>query len=145
MDANEYALPIAKLRFLPVLALALAFRPVPAHAADCASASDQATMNACAAQAYKQADAALNGLYQQAEQRLKNDSEQMKRLVAAERTWIAFRDAECKFVGAPASGGSADGTVLATCLTALTTKRSADLKGFLSCPEGDLACPLPPE
>ena len=138
---------MAAARLLSALALALAIasacRPVPANAADCAHALDQATMNRCATEEYQRADAVLNGLYKQAQQRLKDDDDQMKRLVAAERAWIAFRDLECKFVSA-ASSGSAGEMVLATCLSSLTSQRSDALKGFLACPEGDLSCPLPP-
>jgi uncharacterized protein YecT (DUF1311 family) len=131
-------------RLLSALALAIACRPVPALATDCAHALDQATMNRCATEEYQRADAVLNGLYKQAQQRLKDDGDQMKRLVAAERAWIAFRDLEYKFVSAPSSG-SAGEMVLANCLSSQTSKRSADLKDFLACPEGDLSCPLPPK
>jgi uncharacterized protein YecT (DUF1311 family) len=131
-------------RLLSALALVIACRPGAAHAADCAQASDQATMNRCATEEYQRADAALNGLYKQVQQRLKDDDVQMKRLIAAERAWVSFRDLECKFESAP-SGGSASEMALATCLSSLTSQRSAALKGFLACPEGDLSCPLPPK
>ena len=131
-------------RWLPYfLGVALACSSNPALAVDCANALDQATMGMCAAQAYEQANVELNSLYKQALQRLKDDDGQMKRMVAAERAWIGFRDAECKFVSGPSIGGSANGMELSNCLASLTQKRSADLKTYLACQEDD--CPLPPE
>ncbi len=117
-----------------------------ARGADCSSAADQTTMNECAGQDYKKADAELNALYKQMQQRLKGDDEQMKRLAATQRAWIAFRDAECKFIGQPGPvAGSIEPMIEANCLASLTLKRSADFHGFLTCPEGDMSCPLPPK
>ena len=52
--------------------------------------------------AYKKADAELNVLYRQITARLKDDKATTELLVAAQRAWVAFRDAECAF---SASGG----------------------------------------
>jgi len=82
-------------RFL--LALAPLMLTPMAHAVDCDNASDQATMNQCASQQHAAADKELNALYQQITARLKANPDSKKLLVGAQRSWIAFRDAECKF------------------------------------------------
>ena len=83
----------------PRLLLALTpllFSPL-AFAVDCDNASDQATMNQCAAQQNAAADKELNALYQQITTRLKGNPDSKKLLLGAQRAWIAFRDGECKF------------------------------------------------
>src|SRR5688572_1567151 len=65
-----------------------------ALAADCANATDQATMNECADAGFKKSDAELNALYKKIEQRLKDNGEAKKMLVAVQRAWVSFRDAE---------------------------------------------------
>ena len=65
----------------------------------------QAELNECYGNAYKKADAELNILYGQITARLKDDKATAKLLVAAQRAWVAFRDAECNFLrpGFPAA------------------------------------------
>ena len=92
---------------------------------------------------YKKADAELNVLYRQIIARLKDDKATAKLLVAAQRTWVTFRDAECDFSASGVSGGSAHGMVLAICPARLTGKRIDDFKNFLKCQEGALDCPVP--
>lgn len=104
----------------------------------------QADMNVCAQQAYKAADVELNKLYREIEQRLGDAATSRKQLVAAQRAWVAFRDAECAFVSSAVDGGSAHPMVADLCLAAVTQKRIEDLKQYLNCEEGDLSCPVPP-
>src|SRR5262249_28129077 len=105
----------------------------------------QFEMNACAYEAFQKSDAELNALYQQVLKRLKNDTHARKRFVAAQRAWIAFRDAECTFVASPSTGGSVYPMVLSFCRDRLTNARVNDLKSYLRCEEGDLSCPVPPQ
>jgi uncharacterized protein YecT (DUF1311 family) len=58
-------------------------------------------------------------------------SEKRKALVAAERAWIKFRDAQCDAQGAMLTGASASGIVGVSgeCQLAMTRKRIAYLKG----------------
>jgi uncharacterized protein YecT (DUF1311 family) len=102
----------------------------------------QAELNECYGNAYKKADAELNVLYRQITARLKDDKATAKLLVAAQRAWVAFRDAECDFSASGVSG-SAHGMVLAICLARLTGKRIDDFQNFLKCQEGALDCPVP--
>lgn len=129
----------------PRLLLALTpllFTPF-AHALDCANASDQVTMNQCAAQEHKAADKELNALYQQISARLKNNPDSKKLLVGAQRGWIGFRDAECKFASSAVTGGSVYPLIYSNCVTELTKARVETLKNYLKCQEGDLSCPVP--
>lgn len=130
----------------PRLLLALSpflFVPFAQSAVDCANASDQATMNQCAGQAYKAADKELNTVYQQITGRLKNNPDSKKMLVTAQRAWIGFRDAECQFSASGVAGGSVYPLVYSQCLTAVTKARVEALKPYLQCEEGDLSCPVP--
>ena len=114
-----------------------------AHAVDCASATDQATMNQCAAQQGKAADKELNALYQQITARLKGNSDSKKLLVGAQRAWIGFRDAECKFSASGVEGGSVYPLIYGDCITELTKARVETFKNYLKCQEGDMSCPVP--
>jgi len=136
-----------RLLFLALVALMPASL-APASAAradDCANAMDQATMNECANTAYQKSDAQLNALYKQIRQRLKGDGDATKLFVAAQRAWVSFRDAECKFSTSAVSGGSIYPTVYAGCLDRLTKARVDAFKTYLACQEGDLSCPVPPQ
>jgi uncharacterized protein YecT (DUF1311 family) len=114
-----------------------------AFAVDCDNASDQATMNQCAAQQNVAADKELNALYQQITSRLKSNPDSKKQLVSAQRAWVAFRDAECKFSASGVEGGSVYPLIYSNCTTELTKARVATFKTYLKCQEGDLGCPVP--
>jgi uncharacterized protein YecT (DUF1311 family) len=116
-----------------------------AFADDCANAQDQATMNACADKSLKKSDTELNSVYKQIEQRLKDDAETTKLLVAAQRSWVAFRDAECTFSNSRSADGSVYPMIYAMCLDGLTQLRTKELKDYLNCEEGDMSCPVPAE
>ncbi|HLJ71544.1 MAG TPA: lysozyme inhibitor LprI family protein [Roseiarcus sp.] len=119
------------------LALAL-----PAFGEDCPDQNQQG-LNACANAAYKKADDALNGVYRETMRRLKDDAAAAKLLVAAQKAWIAFRDAECAFAASENAGGSIYPMVYAECLERLTKARTSALRLYLKCGEGDLGCPAP--
>lgn len=126
------------------LALApLIFASLTQAALNCDNATDQATMNQCASQQYAAADKELNALYQQITTRLKADPDRKKLLLGAQRSWIAFRDAECKFSASGVEGGSVYPLVYSNCVTALTKARVETFKTYLKCQEGDLGCPVP--
>ncbi|MEB0227251.1 lysozyme inhibitor LprI family protein [Pseudomonas sp. 10S4] len=128
-------------RFLLAL-LPLLFTTV-AHAVDCANANDQSTMNQCSAEQYKAADKELNVLYQQITKRLKDSPDAKKLLVSAQRSWVAFRDAECEFSASGVAGGSMEGLIYNQCTTHLTKVRVETFKSYLKCEEGDMSCPVP--
>ena len=129
-----------------VLATALfSLMPPVAYADECMDhAQDQATMTACAQQAYQASDAELNRLFHEIRQRLGGDAETRRLLREAERAWVAFRDTECIFAASPVAGGSAYPMVYDMCLDGLTKKRVEELREYLACEEGDMSCPVPP-
>ena len=116
-----------------------------AQAEDCSNATTQTTMNSCADEAYKKADAELNAVYKQITDRLRNDQPAKKLLVTAQKAWLGFRDSECTFATAAATRGSMYPMLVAQCREGLTNKRTDELKVYLNCAEGDLACPVPPK
>jgi len=63
--------------------------------------------------AFKRSDKKLNELYRQIEGRLKDDADTKKLLVAAQRAWVGFRDAECTFATSESAGGSVYPTLVA--------------------------------
>lgn len=128
----------AALAFAFLLALAPA-----ARADESCSALTQMDMNACAGRNFDAADARLNGLWKQVTARLAGNADAKAEAVAAQRAWIAFRDAECTFAASGVEGGSIYPTIWAECRRSLTEERSRTLSGYLVCQEGDLSCPLP--
>lgn len=102
---DRYCRAVMRLA-LTFLVLAGGMPVARAGADDCSNPSDQATMNVRADQAYKRSDAALNELYKQIMNRLKGDADTARLLVAAQRAWIAFRNAECTFATSEVRQGS---------------------------------------
>ena len=109
----------------------------------CTDQSSQSAMNQCAGAAYEKTDAELNAAYREIMARLASDQQARQRLTAAQRAWIAFRDAECAFATEGSAGGSIYPYLLTTCRDGLTGARLAQLRAYLDCREGDLACPVP--
>jgi uncharacterized protein YecT (DUF1311 family) len=87
--------------------------------ADCPGA-DQQEMNHCAAAEYQKADAELTKVY--------SKLDKTPELRAAERAWIAYRDAECAYETASNRGGSMEPMINAGCMTTMTKQRIAVLK-----------------
>ena len=113
------------------------------RAVECDNAMDQSTMNACADQSFKKADAELNTVYKKLQSRKNDDAEAAKLLIAAERAWVAFRDAECEFDAADNLGGSIYPMIYSGCLERLTQARIDQLNRYLRCEEGEVACSVP--
>ncbi len=130
------------MRKTTALALAALIFAVQAAAAECADPT-QRGLDACAGAARDKADAALNGVYKQIVARLKDDSGKTKKLVEAEKAWIAFRDAECTFANSDTEGGTIHSMEVTLCEEKLTKARTQDLQGYLACGEGDMGCPVP--
>ena len=98
--------------------------------------SSNAHMMACTSVAQIYADARLNSLYQAWTGALKHpkpdeakdDAEILKRLIAAERAWIAFKDADCDLQSTSALGGTAEPVVFGDCRYAMTKARAEALE-----------------
>lgn len=102
----------------------------------CVKADDSnAGMKQCAWGAYQDADKLLNRTYQ----RLSKDwigadegaAERKKRLVAAQRAWVAFRDAECSLQATQMLGGTGEGLVEGGCLYKMTADRARQLEELM--------------
>jgi uncharacterized protein YecT (DUF1311 family) len=132
---------------LPILlCLAGLLSSSAAFAQECdRSDESQAGMNICANEDYKAADAKLNKTYSEIMKRLSDDADGRKLLQAAQRAWIAFRDAECNFSTADSQGGSIHPMLESGCLQGLTEARTEQLGSYLNCEEGDMSCPVPAE
>jgi uncharacterized protein YecT (DUF1311 family) len=104
----------------------------------------QTGMNICAGADFNASDARLNTDYGEIMKRLSDDADARKLLQQAQRAWIAFRDAECKFSSSGVEGGSVSPMVHALCLQGLTDDRVDQLGSYLKCEEGDMSCPVPP-
>lgn len=97
-------------------------------------------LNQCTARADEAADKVLNRVYASFADRLKHGSpddavdnkEKLKRLIASERAWIAFRDAECQLRGTQMLGGSGEGLVVGDCLYTMTKDRAKSLDELAS-------------
>jgi uncharacterized protein YecT (DUF1311 family) len=86
----------------------------------------QQTMNACAHQRAEKADRELNVLYGALAKG--DDSDGRRKLLAAQRAWIQYRDLECAYEGAESEGGSLQPQTIADCRNTLTRQRIADFK-----------------
>jgi len=128
-----------------LLAVAAAIAgPTSARAEDCDNAQGgQAGLDECYGKAFKASDAELNKLYKEIQGRLKDDPDTTKLLVATQRAWVGFRDAECDFQASAVSGGSAAPMIRSMCLDGQTRSRIEDFKTYLNCEEGDMSCPVP--
>ena len=130
------------MRHISILICAWLGCSAAAFADDCPE-QNQNGLNRCAEDAYKKTDEALNGVYRQMTQRLKDDPDTTKLLVSAQKAWIAFRDAECTFANSANAGGSIYPMVYAGCLARLTKARTQELAGYLKCRDGDTGCSVP--
>ncbi|HEX7761045.1 MAG TPA: lysozyme inhibitor LprI family protein [Caulobacteraceae bacterium] len=131
----------------PLLALGL-FAATAVHAADPAPAKDAAEqrytraydkclgsaggqstmgMNACTDAELKIQDAALNAAYRKAMKDL--NPRQKAKLQAAQRAWIAFRDAECASYEDP-DWGSLSTINASACVLHMTVLRLIDLENY---------------
>jgi uncharacterized protein YecT (DUF1311 family) len=120
-----------------------AFLATPATAQDdppdCANQMDQSTMTRCAGIDFEKADAELNriwpGLKKEAQEAdaeaFDGNGGYLDALMASQRAWLAYRDAECAWQGFEARGGSMEPMLVNACLAEKTIQRIKELQ-----PEG---------
>ena len=92
-------------------------------------AETQSAMNMCAARKFKEADAALNRVYNQLAAKLEADAR--AKLKAAEVSWLKYRDDNCEYEAAPFDGGSMQPLIRSSCLERMTKARTEELRGQL--------------
>ena len=105
------------------------------------TAMTQFELNQCAGADASAADAELNRLYQQLLSKLYGDETATKKLRAAQRAWVAFRDAQLEALF-PAENKQVEyGSIYPMCFagvtTAMTKERTAQLRKML---DGKDAC-----
>lgn len=114
---------------------------------NCENPQAQQEMNYCAAEDFRRADAELNTVYRTVlEQARVADREyagvadgaggptdggpgEEATLREAQRSWVAFRDAQCRLESFEARGGSMQPMLDAGCKATLTRARTAELRG----------------
>lgn len=126
-----YTLRIA----LPVFATL--FLTTAAHAEDVKSENQSAGKDYSKTEV-EAADQALNAQYKKTREALVKiwkrewskhpDESAVDVLVAAQRAWIVYRDAECKLRAKSFDGGTAYSTIILNCIGELTERRTQDLK-----------------
>jgi uncharacterized protein YecT (DUF1311 family) len=111
-----------------------------AQALGCANPQTQTDMTLCAGMASTQADAALNAQWRRtlanfhkmdvsaAAEGPQTGPSYADALLASQRTWLQFRDAQCQVEGYEARGGSMQPQLVADCLARLTTERTKQLR-----------------
>jgi len=108
-----------------------------------ATPQTQSQMNQNTCKQYERADAELNNVYKQVLSEYAKDTEFIEKLKAAQRAWVAFRDAHLESIY-PAKDKLAEyGSVYETCrcqvLTDLTKQRTEMLRQWLrGVKEGDV-------
>jgi Uncharacterized protein conserved in bacteria len=120
-------------------------QPEKRFAVNCGDFSTQTEMNECAAKQAKRADAALNATYRELIEKIKGDKTATERVIAAEKAWISFRDAELAAEWPVAKGENPNvlyGSVHPLCyfneLEAMTWERVKRLKELMQSAEGDV-------
>ena len=119
-------------------ALLLFLSPAQAQKLDCKNAMAQQDMNLCAEQDFNKADAKLNGIYKALIAKL--EDKEKSELKAAQRAWLAYRDAECTFTIRANEGGSIYPMEWSGCLKAQTDIRIKQLQAHLDCVNGAKDC-----
>ena len=92
----------------------------------CEGFRTQLEMATCQEQQAKEADQALNTLYAAVMKKL--NSKERVQLKAAQKAWIAYREADCEAQTALYKGGSIAPLIKAACLTKATQDRTKDIK-----------------
>jgi len=111
----------------------------------CGESGTQAEMNQCAAMEAKAADRHLNEVYRAMLSKLKSNKIATQKLIAAQRAWIAFRDADLGAMWPIESGENPNqlyGSVHPFCyylaLTEITEQRTKELQQRSVHLEGDV-------
>ena len=77
---------------------------------------------------FQKADAEMNDVYKSLVKKLGDDKSSVRRLRAAQRAWLVYRDAEAEFVADQYDGGTMKPMVHSSALEGVTRKRTDQLK-----------------
>lgn len=101
-----------------------------AYAACASSAKSNQGMKECAAQAWVEADGVLNVVYKELRASI-SSKEVTTRLVTAQRTWITYRDQNCRLQAANAIGGTMESLIFIDCKFEATKARALELQALI--------------
>jgi uncharacterized protein YecT (DUF1311 family) len=126
------------LAFASSHAAAAGPEPICAASKACDAMSSNIEIKACLAQLAKDQDSKMNTLYQKVRALLRDDFDTVDtsapkiwpQVLAAQRAWITFRDAQCMGEASIAQGGTAGGGWYSDCVCRLTAQRNKNL-GFI--------------
>lgn len=125
------------MKTLTTTALLILLTMHAAHAADCKNATTTVDIDECAAQEQKQVEAKLNTVYQRVIKKLdkpdadgESYSEMKTSLIAAQRAWIKFRDADCKAVYTRYASGTIRTAMFIGCMQSHTEQRIRELEEY---------------
>ncbi|MBG1233075.1 lysozyme inhibitor LprI family protein [Aestuariivirga litoralis] len=122
-----------------IVALALGLPLAPAladDAPDCANAQSQNDMTLCAQLEYGKADKALNAIWPKIKAAAEDSDKDSGKhdyaeaLLASQKAWLAYRDAQCKWLGFEGHGGSIEPMLVNNCLAAQTEARIKELNDW---------------
>ncbi|CAI8767921.1 lysozyme inhibitor LprI family protein [Methylocaldum szegediense] len=123
---------------LKVVFITLLLAPVITYSEDlpkCNRDGTQLEINACAADEFDKAERKLNEVYRALLKKEEKNVIFIQKLRAAQRAWLAFRDAELEAMYACEEGSTCWGTILPLCYadykTKLTRERTQRLQQFL--------------
>lgn len=95
---------------------------------NCKNPQTQTELNICSGVDYQRADKQLNQVYNQVRDQLSANRRQQ--LIVAQRAWISFRDADCKFARSEVEGGTMAPLIFNNCLQDMTKKRTLELNSY---------------
>ena len=112
----------------------------------CDDPQTQLALNTCAGMDFEQADERLNEQWQETVAYMKARDAEIDRtedsqpghyetLLAAQRAWLAYRDAHCRSESFMARGGSMQPMLLSQCKAYLTELRTEQLRNLSAGPE----------
>jgi uncharacterized protein YecT (DUF1311 family) len=104
-------------------------RPAAAQAGPCAGARGSLALRECAMADARTADAELNRVYGQLSGKL--DAGRRQLLLEAQRAWLRYRDAQCRFAASESKGGTLEAVERLDCLATVTRARTHDLRAEL--------------
>ena len=116
------------MRILTVVILLFPFSLLAQSKINCGKAETQEELNFCAKRNYMRADSELNAVQQQLFKRL--TSKQKENLKDAQKKWLAYRDAHCKFWAADYEGKPMYDTIFYDCMQEVTSSRMEELQEF---------------
>lgn len=124
------------VRRFPALCFLIALS-APALAGNCEKAMTTLEINVCASIEQKKIEAKLNKVYQRVLKSLDQPdspgasySEMRKSLVAAQRAWIKFREADCDAVYQKHAGGTIRTVMFIGCMQAHAEQRIKNLEDY---------------